>query len=396
MLVAIMNEEELFIDSGFSQCNCFSERVCGDVVRFRRIPEERRMIAVLADGLGHGLKANILASMTATMALRFIAADREIVHSAEIIMDTLPVCRTRGISYATFTIADIRADGELRLVEMGNPEFTLLRNGRPEPVPARQFASPKYRDREMSIRRFPVRPLDRVIFCSDGVTQAGTGRSGSPEGWTNRGLREYAARTVADAPEISAQELAERIMREAVAHERGLRPGDDISVVTLHFRPPRRLLVFTGPPQDPERDAECGRIFSGFPGEKIVCGGTSARIIARELKLKLRPDPESAASDLPPASIMPGADLVTEGIYTLTRAARYLDGGDCHQNDPAGRLVEYFRRNDVIEFLVGTRINQAHQDPNLPVELEVRRNLVHRVADLLRDRYMKEVEIRFI
>ena len=91
-----------------------------------------------------------------------------------------------------------------------------------------------------------------------------------------------------------------------------------------------------------------------------------------------------------------GADLVTEGIFTLSRAARYLESGEFQHNDPAGQLVELMRRNDIINFLVGTRINEAHQDPNLPVDLELRRNIVKRLGDVLRNRYMKEVNIHFV
>ena len=142
--------ENLFIDTGYSQCCHYDEKACGDAVAFKRIPAEERLLAVLADGLGHGLKANILALMTTTMALRFSAEDREIVHSAEIIMDSLPVCRVRQISYATFTIVDTRLGGITRVVEMGNPEFLLFRGGDELPVKGDEFASPKYQDRTMT------------------------------------------------------------------------------------------------------------------------------------------------------------------------------------------------------------------------------------------------------
>ena len=391
-----LTTENLFIDTGYSQCSHHDEKACGDVVAFKRIPAEERLLAVLADGLGHGLKANILALMTTTMAIRFSAEDREIVHSAEIIMDSLPICQDRGISYATFTIVDTRLGGVTRVVEMGNPAFLLFRGDEPQAVESRKFVSPKYKERTMTAYSFRARPGDRVVFFSDGVTQAGLGMPHLPLGWGEMSVREYVKTQIAASPAISSQELSERILREAIAHEPGLRPADDITAACLYFRRPRRMLLFTGPPIDRERDAECARQFKEFEGTRVICGGTSAAIISRELGTALELKPDSAAGDLPPTSEMEGADLVTEGIFTLSRAATYLEHGDMERNDPAGRLIELMRRNDIIDFLVGTRINEAHQDPNLPVELELRRNIVKRLAHLLRDRYMKEVRITFV
>ena len=137
-------------------------------------------------------------------------------------------------------------------------------------------------------------------------------------------------------------------------------------------------------------------MFQEFPGTKVICGGTSAEIIARELKLPLSVDLSTMGGDLPPLSRMPGADLVTEGIFTLSRAASYLEKGDYTKLDPAEKLVELMRRHDIIEFVVGTRVNEAHQDPNLPVDLELRRNIIRRLETVLRDRYMKEIRITFV
>ena len=171
---------------------------------------------------------------------------------------------------------------------------------------------------------------------------------------------------------------------------------DDITAACIHFRTPQKLLLFTGPPVDPKRDAEVGELFREFKGTKVICGGTSAEIVARELKVKKSPDFESYAGDLPPTSLIPGIDLVTEGIFTLTRAAAYLEKGDHQKLDPAGRLVSLLKKNDVIELLVGTKINEAYQDPNLPLDLELRRNIVKRLEHVLRDQYMKEVHVRFL
>ncbi|MDR0933345.1 MAG: SpoIIE family protein phosphatase [Victivallales bacterium] len=396
-----LTTENLFIDTGYSQCCHYGEKVCGDAIAFKRIPAEERLLAVLADGLGHGIKASILAQMTTTMALRFSAEDREVLHSAEIIMDSLPVCQVRQISYATFTIVDTRLGGITRIVEMGNPEFLLFRGGKMLPTLGfaalrEEFFSPKYKERKMTAFTFQAQPNDRVLFMSDGVTQSGLGSPHFPLGWRNAGVIEYVTAQLAATPDISAQELTEKILREAIAHEPGMRPADDITAACLYFRKPHCMLLFTGPPFDQTRDAECAKFFHDFKGTKVISGGTTAEIISRELNSPLELLLDTITTDLPPISRLKGADLVTEGIFTLSRAATYLENGEHGKNDPAGQLVELMRKNDIIDFLVGTRINEAHQDPNLPIDLELRRNIIKRIATVLRDRYMKEVRVTFV
>ncbi|MDD3118607.1 MAG: SpoIIE family protein phosphatase [Victivallales bacterium] len=393
-----MNEAgALFIDMGYSQCIKHGESICGDAIAFRRLPEEERFIAVLSDGLGSGVKANILATMTTTMALRFIAENQAILHSAEIIMDALPVCQVRKISYATFTIVDTRLNGKARVIEMGNPEFLLLRYGERVELPFRELESPKHAGRTMSVYSFEVQPHDRLIFFSDGISQAGLGTERYPLGWRVKGCLEYTRRILRDEPEISSHDLANSIMREAMAKEPHLLAGDDMTCGCIYFRHPRRMMLFTGPPYDRERDTECAEMVKNFAGTKAICGGTSAEIIARELHRKLTLDLSTVGKELPPTARMEGIDLITEGIFTLTKTAQYLESGlGSNRDDPAGQLVDLLLANDIIDLMVGTRINEAHQDPNLPVDLEIRRNIVKRIAGVLRDKYMKEVKIRFV
>ncbi len=102
-------------------------------------------------------------------------------------------------------------------------------------------------------------------------------------------------------------------------------------------------------------------------------------------------------SGLPPISKIEGIDLVTEGILTLTEALNVLEGKQRFGNDsPATLLADFLLNSDEVHLLVGTKINEAHQDPNLPVELEIRRSLIKRIADVLEVDYLKEVYLRFI
>lgn len=393
----MMIKDTLFVDYGYAQCNYFGERICGDAIGVTRIPEEDRFIAVLSDGLGHGVKANILSTMTTTMALRFVAEDDDIYHAAEIIMDTLPICQVRKISYATFTIVDIRLNGESRVIEMGNPAFILLRNGVDAVLPFETFDSPKHENRTMSVYNFKITAGDRLLFFSDGVSQAGLGSPAYPLGWRRSGCLRFTEDLLKEKSDLSSHELSNAVLSAAIAKENNREPRDDITCAAIHFRCPKKLMIFTGPPFNKERDAAAADMLRQFKGQKVVCGGTSAEIVSREFGEKLTMDLSTVGRDLPPISRLKGVDLVTEGIFTLTRAAQYLERGDRRRHaDPAGMIVDMLLGNDIIEFIVGTRINEAHQDPNLPIDLEIRRNIIKRISKTLQEDYLKEVLIKFV
>ncbi|HOY67824.1 MAG TPA: SpoIIE family protein phosphatase [Candidatus Ozemobacteraceae bacterium] len=387
----------LFLDVGQAQCPKKGERVCGDAFRSRKLPAENRVISVLADGLGSGLKANVLATMTATMGLKFVSADAQILPAAEIMMEALPVCRVRKISYATFTIIDCRMESRTRVIELDNPPFILIRKGEPVDVPHRELVSPKHRDRVLRVSEFEMQPEDRIVAFTDGISQAGLGTDRHHLGWKRAGVAEFLCRRIAAAPTVSAQHLAEQLLREALSQEADGCAGDDMTATVLYFRQPRRLLVLSGPPYDQARDTEYARLIDEFPGRRVICGGTTANIVARILHREIETVIDSGSRTLPAFSRMPGTDLVTEGILTLTRTAQLLEGDlQPGERNAATSLVELFRESDLIEFVVGTRINEAHQDPTLPVDLEIRRNIIRRIAAALRDRLFKEVSVRFI
>jgi hypothetical protein len=188
------------------------------------------------------------------------------------------------------------------------------------------------------------------------------------------------------------------VVREATVKD-SWAPKDDITCGVAYWRLPRRLLVMTGPPVSRELDREMARLFSSFEGRKVLSGGTTASLVARELSLKVRVDIRDLDPEIPPSSEMAGADLVTEGILTLARVAALLEtdqGEPGVQRNAAGRLLELMLDSDVIQFVVGTRINEAHQDPTMPVELEIRRNVVKRIAAALESRHLKETRISYL
>lgn len=388
----------LHIDLGYSQRCKYGENICGDAFKFQKNDDGGRVVAVLSDGLGSGVKANILASMTATMALKFASESSDrILHAADIMMDALPICQVRKISYATFTIVNIDMRGDARIIEMGNPGFLLLRKGSVLDVPFQEMESEKWQDRRMKVYDFSLETTDRLVFFSDGISQAGMGTRAYPLGWRRQGCGEYVQRRVADRPDISSHELSEDIIRQARLKEPNGVNNDDMTCVGLYFRHPRKMLLFTGPPYDGKRDAECAEVIANYEGTKVISGGTSAEIISRILGRKLKMDLKNLHPEMPPMSTMDGIDLVTEGIFTLTKTAQYLEKYDgVHHDNPAGKLVDLMLQNDIIEILVGTRINEAHQDPRLPQDLELRRNIIKRIASTLEANFLKRVTIKYV
>ncbi len=385
----------LFIDVDCAQEIKHNQYVCGDAFRSYRLIDQGRLISVLSDGLGSGIKANILATMTSAMTIKFMAEGSRILRSAEIMMDSLPVCKVRKISYATFSIVDCSRNGNVHIVEEGNPEFLLVRDGKCLKVEKEIHSSEKFSNRHLNFYDFKILPDDRIIICSDGVTQSGLGREEYKLGWRRKGLIEFVSSVLSKDNSIPSRVLAQKIVDKSKEIDNGL-AKDDISAAVIHLRNPRSTIVFTGPPYYKNRDAEYVHIFNNFEGKKIVCGGTTANIIARDLNKAIRPQPLKEAGKLPPISYIDGIDLVTEGIITITKAIDYLEDGDLKQNDAAGKLISIFLDSDYIEFFVGAKLNEAHYDPDLPVEIELRKNVVKRLKNILQNKYMKEVSLKFI
>jgi hypothetical protein len=389
-----------YIEVNSQQRNHDGERICGDVFLYRYIKEENRVIAVLSDGMGHGVKANILATLTATMAINFTREHKEVDRIAEIIMNTLPVCSDRKISYSTFTIIDIESSGRATILEYDNPSAVVLRGNQIfDPVWSRVVLEKgKNSGKVLKTCSFVPEKEDRIIFCSDGVSQSGMGGEAFPFGWERENLANYAASLVSSEASISAMMLAGKIVTMAHKND-SYKAKDDISCATIYFRDPRKLLICTGPPYEKDKDKDLASIVFGYKGKVILCGGTTADIVARELNRTIIDELIFEDPELPPESFLEGIDLVTEGILTLQKVNEILK---TYNNSvrlgkgPADKIVRLIMESDEIHFVIGTRINIAHQDPNLPVDLEIRRTVVKRIARLLEEKWLKKVSFEYI
>jgi len=376
------------------------ERICGDVFLSSRIKEENRVVVVLSDGMGHGVKANVLATLTATMALNFTKEHKEIERTAEIIMNTLPVCSDRHISYATFTIVDIEMDGMVHIMEYDNPHCIIVR-GQHLFTPNWKtitMQSELNKDKQLRTCSFYPRKEDRIVFWSDGVAQSGMGSEKYPFGWGVDLMAAYVELQANKDPEISAPKLAAKVVNMAHVND-FYHSKDDTSCVVCYLRDPRKLLICTGPPFNEENDKQLGEIVRNFKGNKIICGATTGDIISRELGERITDSFEFDDPELPPIAYMSGIDLITEGILTLGKVNEILkkyDNNTRLSKGPADQIVKFLLESDEITMIIGTRINIAHQDPNLPIELEIRRTVVKRIARLLEEKFLKEVYLTYL
>lgn len=388
----------MFIDVHCTQEKKYNQNTFGDYFVSKRYPETDRLLAVLSDGLGSGIKANILASMTATMLLKFIEADSNITKACEIMMNSLPVCQKRKISYSTFSVMDCNSEGVTKIVEEGNPQFLWIRNGELLEPECEIITSETFKNRKMHIYKLQLKENDRLIFCSDGVTQSGLG-SGSSKfklGLRRKGLVDAVLAKLKEDKYISARELSKFIVDFARSLEPDREAKDDISAVCIHCRVPRKSLIFTGPPYHIDKDNYYANVFKDFEGRKAISGGTTANLISRELNIPIETPVLTNTGKLPSISYMEGVDLVTEGILTLTKAYEYLENPAEIKNDAAGDLVKFMLDSDCILFMVGAKLNQAHYDPNLPIEIEIRKNIIKNIAKTLQDRYIKKVTIQYM
>ncbi len=392
--------EKYFIEVDCQQKNHDGERICGDVFLTGKVREEGRIVMVLSDGMGHGVKASILATLTATMALNFTKEHKEPERTAEIIMNTLPECSERKISYATFTILEMDYEGNISILEYDNPESLLIRSREVVHLQWKTITldSVKNCGKKLRIASFKGKKGDRILFSSDGVAQSGLGTPKFPFGWGVDNMGRFALDMVKRNPTISARELASRVINIAYRND-GFSAKDDTSCGVIYLREPRELIISTGPPFEKEKDAELAKMVQDFEGNKIVMGATTGDILARELELKVEDGQDFSDPDLPPLSYLEGIDLFTEGILTLRKVENLLstyNNSTVLGKGPADEVVKLILDCDEIRFLVGTRINLAHQDPNMQVDLEIRRTVVKRIAWLLEEKFLKKILISYI
>lgn len=368
-------------DVATAQLSKAGEELCGDNVEVLRTGDATTVI--MSDGLGSGVKASILSTMTTRIAYGLLRRNVPLETVFETIAGTLPVCQVRGLAYSTLTILKVYNDGTSHLIEYDNPPAMIFRDRRPLDIPRDDEI---LGGKKVKTARFQLQPEDIVLVVSDGVIHAGVGGL-FKLGLGASGLIRYFpdTSTVSDV-----KQLAGRIVDLADACYLS-NPGDDSTAVVVRLRRHRTVSVLTGPPRDRELDGEVVRRFLSQPASKrVVCGGTTGNIVARELGKEIVTSIKYEDPSVPPTATIEGIDLVTEGILTLNktweRVNQLLQGQALPDTrDGATLLAQTLWEADTVVFFLGTGVNPAHKNLDQLVHLSYRQDVVKKLAALLRE-----------
>lgn len=385
------------IDVSWRSLNKHGEELCGDKVEVLKTDDSD--IVILADGMGSGVKANILATLTSKILGTMFREGASIELAVETIAKTLPICSVRKVAYATFSILQISHNGKGYLVEFDNPSCVFVRDKQVVDYPYKERMIEGKKIREY---RFDVKVNDCFVLMSDGVIWAGQGELMN-YGWTWKEMSEYTLKCTNET--LSASRLA-AVLSDACYELYAERPGDDTTVAVTRVVQRKIVNIFTGPPKQKEDDERVIREFMACEGKKVVSGGTSANIVARVLKKKIVTTVNHKDLSIPPMASIEGLDLVTEGVITLGKMMNLLKRYQADEFD-----VEFFDELDAengasklakmiieectdINLFVGTAMNVAHQNSNLPFELSVRMNLVEQLKDVA-EKMGKKVNVKY-
>jgi hypothetical protein len=374
------------IDVAWKSLNKKGEELCGDKVVTVRTADST--IAVLADGLGSGVKANILATLTSTICATMVREGASVADVVSTIVNTLPVCSVRKVAYATFSILEIKDSGEGYLAEFDNPFCIYIRDGQRMEFKCEYN---EYSGKGVYETHFQALPGDIITIVSDGVIYAGVGESLN-FGWTWDHVVKWLLN--ATALDMSAPRLA-AALSDTVNDLYMKKPGDDSTVLVAEVTPHRVVNMLAGPPKEKADDERMVRDYMRSQGKKVICGGTSANIVARVLNRKIRTSLTYSDPSIPPIGFIEGVDLVTEGVLTLTRTLDILqeycekdaDSYYFHRIDEengAAMLARLLLEDCThLKLFIGTAINPAHQNPNLPADLSIKLKLIDRLAELM-------------
>ncbi len=376
---------DLCAEIGYKSINHVGEELCGDHVDV--IEEEDSIVIVLADGLGSGVKASILSTLTSKIISTMMAAGLPIEECVATIASTLPVCSVRGVAYSTFTIIHIRDNEVAELIQYDNPHVIMIRD----------FAVYDYPKDEMNIGGKKIYKStinlcedDVFIAMSDGCPHAGMGGRYN-FGWKREDIAEYMMALVAGG--YTAKNLSTMLVDECDSLY-GHKPGDDTTACVVKIRKREPMNILFGPPSNRDDAYRMMSLFFSKEGKHIVCGGTTSSIAAKYLGKPVRASLNFERSDVPPIAYIEGVDLVTEGVITMNKvieyAKDYLGENLLHEQwsfkkDGASLIARLlFEEATDINFYVGRAVNPAHQNPDLPINFNIKMNLVEELSTCLK------------
>lgn len=374
-----------FFDIYNLSLNKHGEELCGDKVKF--LQTESKTTIVLSDGLGSGVKANILATLTTEILITMLNADVPLEEVLKTMIGTLPICQVRKIAYATFTIIQINHEtNHFQVINFDNPPVFYLKKGK---VVKLTSETAKILDKKIIISEGYLARGDFLGAISDGVLYAGLGVVLN-FGWGWENVAKYLEELF-----IKGAYRARNIMQEVIKKTHSLYQGhigDDATFVGVYVRKINPLMIFTGPPLEKKDDKLYVNRLLEFKGKKVICGGTTGNIVAKYLGERVEIDISSMRKDLPPVGKLNTIDLVTEGILTISKCLELLRKCNCDisrlptDGNGAVLLAREILNADSILFLVGQQINEFYQNPLLPKNISIRRNLVEELVNFLREK----------
>lgn len=376
----------LCTDIGFRSLNKKNEQLCGDQVVVIE-PDENTEIVVLADGLGSGVKACILSTLTSKIISTMMAQSMSLEECVHTIAATLPVCQVRGIAYSTFTILKIIDNSEAEIIQYDNPHVILLRDGKNYEYPETAM---EIEGKTIYKSKFNIKENDIFILMSDGCVHAGVGMALN-YGWQRENIIGYMEDIYSS--EYTAKTHTTLLLDECNRLYGGM-PGDDTTACTVRIRKRQSVNLLIGPPTDPKDVNKMMSLFFAKQGKHIVCGGTTSSLAAKFLHAEVRPSVDYLDPEIPPTAEIDGVDLVTEGVITMSRVLEYAENyladnekyADwCYGRDGASAISRMlFEEATDINFYVGRAINPAHQNPNLPINFNIKMRLVEQLSECLK------------
>ena len=386
--------KELCVEYGYTSLNHVGEELCGDNVEM--CVRDGWTTLVLADGLGSGVKANILSTLTSKILCTMVAGGADMDDCVETIIQTLPVCKERQVAYSTFSVIHVDQNGRGHLFEFDNPEAIWYHDGRSIDFPNRealQICGKQVYHTDLSLS-----DGDMVFVMSDGTIHAGIGQMLN-FGWQRKDIMEHLDQNI-DA-HMSARAAA--CLLASACNDLYLdRPGDDTTVAAIRVRPRCEVHVMVGPPVDKEKDELYVQHFMEGADKRIVCGGTTSQVVARCLGRKLTTSFDFPDKEVPPIGFISGIDLVTEGVITMRRllalSEKYVSIKDLtpktYAKHDGGSLLAniIFEESTHVVFFVGQNVNAAHQ--GLDIDITMKLKLVEQLADNLR-RMGKQVTVNY-
>ena len=377
---------DLCADIGYKSVNHYGEELCGDHVDIIE-QDENSTVIVLADGLGSGVKASILSTLTSKIISTMMAEGLPIEECVSTIAATLPVCSVRGVAYSTFTIIHLKNNETAEIIQYDNPQVIVIRDEENYDYPKTEM---NIGGKKIFKSVIKLRENDIFVAMSDGCPHAGIGMSYN-FGWKREDIISFVESL---APVGYTAKTLSTIIVDECFKLYGGKPGDDATACIVRIRKREPMNILFGPPSNRDDANRMMSLFFSKEGKHIICGGTTSSIASKYLGKPIKASLDFTQSDVPPTAEIEGVDLVTEGVITVNKVVEYANdylGENKHyehwsiKRDGASLISRLlFEEATDINFYVGRAINPAHQNPDLPINFSIKMNLVEELSACLK------------